>query len=140
MKYFIWFFAVLLASAIASAAENVSKETAIEFLQLSRMEQTIDASIKEYEAQLHQNAAPEIKKQIHQLMVGTMSWAATKDDLAAVVIRLYTKEEIEAAMAFMKTPLGASFTAKSEAFAREYAAIISARMNRVIEECCIQKK
>jgi hypothetical protein len=59
-----------------------------------------------------------------------MGWDAIKDQLADLVVNLYTREELKAAIAFEKSRLGASITAKNELFAKQFADLLSQNMQR----------
>jgi len=131
-------FSVLLC-VNAWADEKVSNSLAIEYLEVSKIKDVIDASIIQYEAQLFVNSKPEEKALFHEIMVGTLGWDATKDQLVDIVTSLYTKEEIEASIAFMTSPVGASATAKSEEFSTQFANMVSENIQKVMAQCCTGK-
>ena len=122
------------------AAEKVDKNLAIEYMKISKYEDIINASIQQYETQLSSKAKPENKTKFHELMVSTMGWDATKDQLATIIINLYTKEEIDASIAFMKSPAGASATAKNEEFSKQFAGVVSTNLQKMMSNCCAQKQ
>lgn len=122
------------------AAEKAGNNLAIEYLTISNIKDVINASIQQYETQMFSAAKPEDKAMIHKMMVEAMGWEATKDQLANIVMNLYTKEELEASIAFMKSPAGASATAKNEEFSKQFASVISINMQKVLAECCAPKQ
>jgi hypothetical protein len=116
MKRLITAFIICLISSNIYAAEVIDKELAIEYLKLSKTDEIINASIQQYETQLFANVKPEDKATLRKMMEDSMGWDAVKDQLVDVVINVYTKEEIVAYIEFMKSPLGASATAKRGEF------------------------
>lgn len=131
-------FSIFLSCSIF-AAEKVSKELAMEYLKTARIENVINTSRMQYEVQLFGKAKPEEKEIFHKIMVDVMGWEATKDQLAGLVMQVYTKEEIEASIAYMKSPLGASAIAKNEEFSKQFANILSENLKKVISQCCTEK-
>lgn len=69
-----------------------------------------------------------------------MGWDATKDQLAELVMKLYTREELEASIAFMKSPAGASYTAKNEEFSKQFTTLIANNMQSVVKQWASQGK
>lgn len=124
----------LLLSINAVADERVTTDLAIEYLELAKIEQVIDTTINQTETQLF----PDGDKGFNDMMVKAMGWDATKDQLVDLITNLYTKEEIEASISFMKSPIGASATAKSEEFSKQFAILISTNMQKIMEKCCAQ--
>lgn len=122
------------------AEEKVDKELALEYLKISKYEEVVNASIQQYEIQLFGKAKPEDKAMLHDMLVDSLGWNATKDQLANIVMNLYTKKEINASIAFMKSPAGASATAKSEEFSRQFTNAISENLQKVLAKCCAEKQ
>jgi hypothetical protein len=126
----------LFFSFVAIADNKVSRSLAIEYLELSKIEQVINTTISQTEAQIF----PGGDKGFNNMMVEAMGWDATKDQLINIIITIYTKEEIEASISFMKSPVGASATAKSEEFSKQFAILISTNMQEIMKKCCAQAK
>jgi hypothetical protein len=124
----ILMFMAFISSGIgnAIAKERTNKELALEYLQLSKFEQTINASIDAYSLQLPDADKQQFKKYMREVM----GWDAIKDQLSDLVVNLYTREELNAAIAFEKSRLGASITAKNELFAKQFADLLSQNMQR----------
>mgnify|MGYP000264598543 CR=1 FL=1 len=123
----------LFLSINAFADDRVTKDLAIEYLELSKIEQIIDTTINQTETQMF----PDGDKGFNDMMGKAMGWDATKDQLVELIINIYTKEEIEASISFMKSPIGASATAKSEEFSKQFAILISTNMQKIMEKCCV---
>ena len=140
MKKTILMLVLAALSLTTYAATKVDKDLAIEYLKLAKFEDVINTSLQQYEVQLFASAKAEDKVAFHEMMVKSMGWEATKDQLATVVMNLYTKQEIDASIAFMKSPAGASATAKGGEFASQYAKLVSANMQKVLAQCCAPKK
>ena len=140
MKKLITAFIIALVSSNVYAAEVIDKNLAIEYLKLSKTDEIINASIQEYETQLFANAKPEDKATLRKMMEDSMGWEAVKDQLVEVVINVYTKEEIVAYIEFMKSPLGASATAKSGEFSKQFTMAVSTNLQKVLAQCCAPKQ
>jgi hypothetical protein len=54
--------------------------------------------------------------------------------IAELVISTYTRAELKAAITFMKTPLGASFTIKSDAFSAQFATLLSNNFQKFLRD------
>jgi hypothetical protein len=134
MKKMLIVFVSIILNCSAFAEERVSKNLAMEYLRTSKIEDVINASIAQYEIQLFGKASPEQKENFHNIMVKTIGWDATKDQLAELVIQIYTREEIEASIEFMKSPNGASATAKNEEFSRQFASMLSKNVQMAISQ------
>jgi hypothetical protein len=139
MKKITFLIISVLLCVNASATEKVSQNLAIEYLKIGKIEDVINASINQDEFQLLAKATAEEKAKFHNLMISAMGWEAIKDQLADLIMNLYTKEEIDASIAFMKTPEGASAATKQKEFSKQFAAIISKNMQQAIRHCCAQK-
>jgi hypothetical protein len=126
---FITFAVAGIGNAIGK--EMTNRELALEYLKLSKFEQTINASIDAYSLQLSEHLPEADKEQFKKSMQDVMGWEAIKDQLAELVVKLYTREELKAAIAFEKSRLGASITAKNELFARQFAELLSQNMQRL---------
>jgi len=57
-----------------------------------------------------------------------IGWDAIKTDVLDLVISTYTKEELQAAIAFLKSPVGSSYNAKGEQFATKLQALSTDRL------------
>lgn len=142
MKKITLMLALVLLSFNTYAVEKVDKNLALQYLKMSRYEEITNASIQQYETQLFSEAKPENKARIHDMLVGSIGWDATKDQLANIVMNLYTKEEIIASIAFMKSPAGASATAKSEEFSKQYTDAVFGNLQKLLakSKCCDKTK
>lgn len=110
------------------------KDRAIEYLKLSRIEEALAESMNTYDAQLLPNAPAGERAMLRKFMEETAGWDAIKDRLAEIVVAVYTPQELEASIAFMKSPLGASATAKSGEFSRQFSALLAANFQIAIQK------
>jgi hypothetical protein len=140
MKNIIAIIALTMLCINSYAGDKVDTDLAIEYLKVSKIEGVLNATIKQYEDQLYADSKPLEKEIFHKVMVSSLGWDATKNQLAEIVISLYTKEEIDASIAFMKSPAGASATEKSEEFSRLFASVVAANMQKATAECCSQEE
>jgi hypothetical protein len=115
-----------LGAVLPALAQAGDKDRAIEYLKLSRVDEAIAETIKAYEAQLLPNVPADDQANLRRLMQETIGWDAIKDRLAEIVVNVYTPQELDASIAFMKSPLGASATAKSGEFSRQFAGLLAA--------------
>lgn len=115
-----------LGAALPALAQAGDKDRAIEYLKLSRVDEAIAETIETYEAQLLPNVPAEDQANLRRLMQETLGWDAIKDRLAEIVMNVYSPQELDASIAFMKSPLGASATAKSGEFSRQFAGLLAA--------------
>jgi hypothetical protein len=117
----------LLAFSVAShAAAPDMRALAIQYLQVSRVDEILAETIRAQEAAFMPNVPDDARLKFHQILVDAVGWDATKDQLAEIVIDTYTADELQAYIAFMKTPAGASATAKSGAFSAKFSAVVAA--------------
>jgi hypothetical protein len=120
----------LVFSTNGIGEELSDKELAIEYLQVSRLEPGVNAMIDAYSLQLYGNMPEAERQQLKKFMQDVMGWDAIKDQLADLVDKLYTREELNAAIAFEKSRLGASISAKNEQFSRQFTELLSQNMQR----------
>jgi hypothetical protein len=123
---------VVIANLLSAHAwaGPVSESLAMEYLKISKVEDIINATITQYDSQLSAQITPGDKAKLHDLLVRVMGWEAIKDQLVAEVRNVFTQEEIDASIAFMKTPAGASATAKGAEFSKRMASIVSSNLQK----------
>jgi len=107
-------------------------------LKVSRIEQIINTSLDTYSQQIFENIPDAERAQLDKIMREAIGWDATKNQLADLVADVYTKAELKASIAFMKTPLGASATAKSDAFSTKFSTLLSQNILKFIDEHPVQ--
>ena len=134
MKAVTTFLLLVILSLGAHAADRPDRKLAIEYLKVSRFEQIINTSLDTYSQQIFKNIPDADRAQLDKMMREVMDWDATKDQLADLVADIYTKAELKASIAFMKTPLGASATAKSDAFSTKFSTLLSQNLLKFIRE------
>jgi hypothetical protein len=138
MKALAALFFLLAFSMNAMSGEQVDNRLAIEYLKITRVEKIVDATIDAYDQQLFTSLSPAERAQALALIRETMGWEKIKESLAELVSRTYTKSELKAAIAFMKTPLGASYNLKSEVFSTQFANLLSSNIQKFLREHPIQ--
>lgn len=136
----ILMFMVFFLNGIGNAVgeERSDKVLAIEYLQVSKFEQGINAATDTYSLQLYGNMPEAERPQLKKFMQDTMGWDAIKDQLADLVVKLYTREELKAAIAFEKSRMGTSIAAKNEQFSRQFAELLSQNMQRFAQKNPLQ--
>jgi hypothetical protein len=126
--------ALLVASASTLAGSSPSKELVEQYLKQAQAEQLAAAEVNGYAQQLGANASPEEKAQIVKYLEATIGWNAIKDQYALLVKKIYTAEELNASLAFLKTPVGSSITKKDHRFSQEMAALIASNVQRITKQ------
>jgi hypothetical protein len=139
MKFVAAFICFLAISFAAKAADKPDRELAIQYLEASRFEEIINTSLDSYGQQLFKNLPNADRMQIDKMLKETMGWDATKNQLADLVAKIYTADELKAYIAFVKTPLGASGAAKSNEFSAQFATMLSQNFLKFIREHPIQE-
>lgn len=117
------------------ADKKVTREMAIEYLKLSKIGDITNITRKQREKDFFTyipNAKPEFKSEIHRLSENTMGWQVTKEQLVDNVINLFTKEEIAAAITFLKSPVGT----KMGELNKYYARLSIANSKSFSQMCC----
>lgn len=138
MKTVASFLILLTISFSALGKEQADKQLAIQYLKLARVEQIINTSLDTYKQQLSKEFPPEDRTKVDEMMRQAMGWDVVKDQLADLVVKVYTKAELKAAIAFMRTPLGASLTAKSDQFSAQFASLLSHNLQKFMREHPVQ--
>jgi len=134
MKTVTTFLLLVILSFGAQASDRPDGKLAIEYLKVSRFEQIINTSLDTYSQQMFKNLPDVDRVSLDKMMRDVIGWEATKEQLADIVANVFTKAELEASIAFMKTPLGASATAKSDAFSTEFSTLLSQNLLKFMRE------
>lgn len=138
MKIVTTFLLLIMVSFGAHASDRPDRKLAIEYLKVSRFEQMINTSLDTYSQQMFKNLPDADRVKLDKMMRDVMGWEATKNQLADLVSDVYTKAELKASIAFMKTPLGASATAKSDTFSTKFSTLLSQNLLKFIREHPVQ--
>ena len=121
---------LLLASvsALALAEGDPNRRLAEQYLKESRAEEIsaaqIDGTVQQYSASMSPGAAATMK----QYFNSSYGWGAVGEKYTSLVAKAFTADELKAAIAYMRTPLGASFAKKNVALSREMAVVAAANM------------
>jgi len=115
---------------VAIAQEKVSKKMAIEFLEASQYPQIISDAIDSYVGQVP------VKNQakFRQFMEQAMGWAIIKDQLANLVTRIYSREELEEYIKFSQSAAGKSINLKNIEFSKQFSLLLSQNVKKVINQ------
>lgn len=134
MRSFVIGFVLLVVSASVLADTRPSKQLVEQYIKQAQAEQQISAQVEGYAQQLSANADPEAKAQIVKYLNATIGWNTIKDQYATLVEKTYTAEELKAALAFLKSPVGSSITKKNQRFAQDLAALIAMNVQQVAKQ------
>jgi hypothetical protein len=138
VKATLLFLACLVLSSSAFGDDKADKKLAIEYLKMARFEQIMNATADSYSQSMFKEMSSEDRAKFKEAMNASMGWEATKDQLADIVIKVYTKQELNASIAYMKSKLGASMTAKGEKFSSLMASQMSGNFQKFMQEHPIQ--
>lgn len=140
MKYVIGCFLAFFISFQAGAQERPDRALAIEYLTLSKMKEVTDETINSFDKNFLKNLPQKDREEVRNLMTQTMGWDVIKDEITDLVITIYTREELDAAVKFMKTPLGASALEKGTEFTKRYTEVVSKKLEGTLKKCCDSAK
>lgn len=137
-KITLLLFCTLFSWAIhAAETENrPDKALALEYLETAQYKEAVDVSLDVYRQNFKNTPgiSPAAAEHLGQMLQKTLGWEATKDQLAEIVAEVFTADELRAAIAYMKTPLGASATAKTKEFTTLYSTFLSQRVEKFANE------
>lgn len=134
MKSLVTFLAFLTIAVGASADEKPNRQLAIEYLEAAQFEQVINASTEAYSRQLLARFPANERAQLDKMITETVGWAATKNQIADLVINTYTTAELKSYIAFSKTAAGRSYNQKSVDFSDKFSVVLAHNMQRFIEQ------
>ena len=134
MKIIIAAALFLLAASNTFASDNTHKKLVAEYIKASRAEQMIGAEIDTVIRQFTANASPEEKAQMARYINDAMGWNVIKNQFTEIMSNIYTTQELKAALAFKKTPIGDSITIKNIELAQQIAALMSKNMVKMGEK------
>lgn len=121
--------------SIGAHAAQADQALALRYLEASKFEEILNTSIAEQQTGWIADAvSAKEREQLGRLFESVMGWNANKDRLAALVIQMYTREEIEAYLAYLGTPAGASMAAKSAEFTRLWTSVVNENFKKVLGE------
>lgn len=123
-----------LACQTSAHAAAVDQALAIKFLEETKMDEIVKAGIDEYVNQLGKGATPEDQAKLRQTLEALAGWEVMKGPLVELVKQTYTQEEVNAYLAFVRTPAGASMTAKGAEFSRGMSMLSSERFKKLLQQ------
>jgi hypothetical protein len=133
MKAVVTLLAFITITLSASAADKPNRKLAIEYLEAAQFENVIDASIEAYSRQLLTQLPAEERRPFQKMMNETLGWAATKNQIADLVIDVYTTEELKSYITFSNTKAGRSYNEKSADFSNKFSVVLSRNIQKFIE-------
>lgn len=103
---------LLLAASGALASDPAQDKLVAEYIEATRAKQVIGAEIAGSIQQYTTNVSPEQKSEMERYFHNAIGWNVIRNDYTALVQRTYSKQELKASLAFMKTPIGTSIGQK----------------------------
>ena len=117
-------------SAVALADNGPNRRLVEQYIRESRAEEIsaaqIDGTVQQYSANLPAAA----KSKMKQYFSTSVGWAAVNEQYTELIANAFTADELKSAIAYLRTPLGASFTKKYVALSRAMAVVSAANMQR----------
>lgn len=124
-------FCMLAGNALAE--DKADRQLVLDYFKVARMEQTMNTSVDAMVASMLPNAGEQDKRALKDMVNATVGWEAAREQLIAIASEIYTRQELKAAIAYMKTKPGASMIAKNETFAKLYAEQMAANLQKLLE-------
>ena len=142
-KLLTFILAAVISFSTFAADEKVDTKLAIDYLVASKTDRVVNTAIDSYAQQFakmegFKDMSAADHANLKKILYETMGWEATKNQMAEIVVAMFTRDEIKAAMAFMRTKHGASLTAKQEEFSRQMAVVISKNLEAAFAKCMDQ--
>lgn len=135
---------VYASSCLASVESHRAAVEAM--LHLTEIDKLIDPMMNQVQAMIQQqvdqmnladDAKPVVKKyndKIIALMKKELAWDKMKTDLIDIYINVYTEEEINAIVAFYKTPVGRKMLEKMPELLQQTMAVTQSQVQRIIPD------
>lgn len=140
--------AMCLVVAPVTYAQTASKASVEELLTVLEMEQGVDDYASSYEvlaktsvqralkgvvlSKNGQDIANGIPQKVVAMMKTEINWSKVKGDYIALYQKTFTQEEIDAQLAFYKSPVGRSIHKKSKTASKQSVNLISSRGNTLM--------
>ena len=125
----------LLAAAFvvvgAQAAEPADKSLAREFLEVRGFERSYGQYLEKF-SMLCSDAPESAQSDCLRVLREKIGWDAIKGEVLDLVSTTYTKDELQAAIAFLKSPAGNSYNSKNEKFASKLQALSTGKLQDVL--------
>lgn len=142
-KLLTFVLAATISFSTFAADEKMNTKLAIEYLVASKTDRVINTTIDSYVQQFakmedFKDMSAADHANLKKILYEAMGWEATKNQMAEIVVAMFTQDEIKAAMAFMRTKHGASLNAKQEEFSRQMVVVISKNLETAIAKCMEQ--
>jgi hypothetical protein len=128
--------ALLFVSVLAFdtfAAEAEDQALAREYLELRGFEKSYQAYLARFS--MYCADAPEAaQSECYKAIQGRIGWDAIKGDVLDLVSTTYTRDELQAAIAFLKSPAGSSYSAKNEKFAAKLQQMSMTKLQGALQD------
>ena len=89
-------------------------DLAEEYLLLAKVKQMNEVSINTTVDEIVKNNPKADRVKMYDFLDAVMGWDAIKKPYTKIVVETYTEDELKAAITYLRSELGASFTAKSD--------------------------
>lgn len=125
-----------LPCGTAIADDTVKPPLARQYLEEGKFRDVVETTIDETVNQLAGSKPPEEQARLRDFLEQSMGWERIKDQMVVLVRKVYTRDELMAAIAFMKSPAGAAYNAKNAAFSKAYAELMGKNLKITMDRCC----
>ena len=139
MKKIVMLSMLLLSiNTYAFETNKPSKQLVMEYLTVSEFQKVADSVAANSIAQIPNDTRPEQRALTIKMIKRTLSWDATKDQVAELVANTYTKQELEAYISFAKSPAGVTFSGKTVGFTNGLSSIFRNNNIQLMKELSAQ--
>lgn len=109
---------------------QATKKLAMQYLKAWKYDKQLNNSLAPHAGQFP-DLCEDALKALHLLNIQAIGWNAIKDRIAACVVEIYSKEELEASIAFLESDLGRSASLKNLEFSRRVAQMLHVSVDEI---------
>ncbi len=126
---------VLMFSLLSynSYADDSKEQLALQLLELSHIQETLNTTISSYSVQLDKSIPNLTQEELNTYFQKAMGWDISKPALIKVMTELYTEEELKGVIKFLQTPIGKAYSEKSPIFSQKFAQIIMGNFQQALQ-------
>ncbi len=111
-------------------AQDDIRPLAVEYLELSKAKETVDATVDSYVNQIAKDNPKADRAKIQELYNRMMGWDALKEPILELVVKTFSQEELQGINEFYRTPPGQALADKSPKLSGELANLISNNLQK----------
>ncbi len=131
---------VLLALTMSAAVQAEpapapeKRQLAIEYLKLSRTQETFDSAIEAYVGQIYANNPSLDQAELRRFFESYLGWEVVREATIDLVATTFTLKELQSINRFYSSEVGRAYASKSPQLATGLSALISDRLGKAFSE------